>query len=34
MKLLEQKQEINTPAGKEFEKYSTIAHLINLSNTY
>lgn len=33
-KALEKKQELNTPVGKEFQKYLTIAHLVNLSNIY
>lgn len=31
---LEQKNEIMTPAGKEFKKYLMIAHLVNQSNIY
>lgn len=33
-KFLEQTKESETPAGKEFFKYLTVAHLLDLKNTY
>ena len=34
MKGLETTNEVNTPAGREFNKYLVVAHLLNLKNTY
>jgi hypothetical protein len=34
MGLLEKKNEVNSPAGKEFSKYLQVAHLVNLKNLY